>query len=168
MPSAVSSAHHRLLAGSAVVGQGYSRPWSTVTNAKRLVMRHPNDIKIPSHHRHASKKIIEQGGKRAIGLQTPNYPRAFTPEELCGIVLTNVKTYVETSLNGSVESAVITVPVAFTASQRLSLKEAALAAGLQLLRVIDDTAAFAIAVIPTIQKSRLISTPRSFPPTPRC
>ncbi len=93
-------------------------------------MRHANDIKIPSHHRHASTKIIEQGGKRAIRLQTLKRTKNYTPEELCAIILTNVKIYAEASLNGSVKSAVIAVPAAFTSSQRLSVKEAAQAAGL--------------------------------------
>ena len=95
--------------------------------------------------KHFPFKIINKGGKPLIEIVFKGETKHFTPEEISSMVLTKMRETAESYLGGEVNNAVITVPAYFNDSQRQATKDAGMIAGLNVLRIINEPTAAAIA-----------------------
>ena len=141
-PSWVAFADSERLIGEAAVNQAIGNPENTVYDAKRLIGRKfsdptvQSDIKLWPFNVVADandKPLIEFGDKK------------FHPEEISAMVLTKMKETAEAYLGHPVTKAVITVPAYFNDSQRQATKDAGTIAGLEVLRIINEPTAAAVA-----------------------
>jgi L1 cell adhesion molecule like protein len=120
-------------------------PNNTVFDAKRLIGRKFDDATVQADMKHWPFKVISEGGKPKIQVEYKNETKAFTPEEISSMVLTKMKEIAEAYLGKKVSEAVITVPAYFNDSQRQATKDAGVIAGLNVLRIINEPTAAAIA-----------------------
>merc|ERR1711933_526363 len=95
--------------------------------------------------KHFPFKIIEKAGNPVIQVDFKGEKKNFTPEEISSMVLTKMRETSEAYLGGTVNNAVVTVPAYFNDSQRQATKDAGLIAGLNVLRIINEPTAAAIA-----------------------
>jgi heat shock protein 1/8 len=120
-------------------------PANTVFDAKRLIGRKFADPEVQADMKHFPFKIIDKGGKPVIQVEFKGETKTFTPEEISSMVLTKMRETAESYLGGTVNNAVVTVPAYFNDSQRQATKDAGLIAGLNVLRIINEPTAAAIA-----------------------
>jgi len=144
-PSFVAFTDTERLIGDAAKNQVAMNPHNTVFDAKRLIGRKFNDPEVQSDMKHFPFKVIDKGGKPAIQVEFKGETKIFTPEEISSMVLTKMRETAESYLGGTVNNAVITVPAYFNDSQRQATKDAGLIAGLNVLRIINEPTAAAIA-----------------------
>lgn len=95
--------------------------------------------------KHFPFKIIDRAGKPVIQVEFKGETKVFTPEEISSMVLTKMRETAESYLGGTVTNAVVTVPAYFNDSQRQATKDSGLIAGLNVLRIINEPTAAAIA-----------------------
>ena len=95
--------------------------------------------------KHWPFKVVDISGKPKIGVEFKYEEKTFTPEEISSIVLTKMKETAESYLGQAVKDAVITVPAYFNDSQRQATKDAVIIARLNVLRIINEPTAAAIA-----------------------
>ena len=145
-PSQVGFSGSERIIGDGAKNQGVSNPTNTIYDAKRLIGRKFSDPVIQQDIKSWPFKV-EQGDndKPFIKVDFNNEQKSFSPEEISAMVLTKMKDIAETYLGEKVESAVITVPAYFSDSQRTATKDAGSIAGLEVLRVINEPTAAAIA-----------------------
>ncbi|KII84135.1 hypothetical protein PLICRDRAFT_46498 [Plicaturopsis crispa FD-325 SS-3] len=144
-PSWVSFTDDERLVGDSAKNAFHSNPTNTVFDAKRLIGRKMDDKDIQRDMKHWPYKVIEKNGKPAISIQYRNEQRDFTPEEISAMVLGKMKETAEAYLGEKVTHAVVTVPAYFNDAQRQATKDAGTIAGLQVLRIINEPTAAAIA-----------------------
>ncbi|TPR08373.1 26S proteasome regulatory subunit rpn8 domain protein [Aspergillus niger] len=120
-------------------------PHNTVFDAKRLIGRRFADAEVQSDMKHWPFKVVEKGGKPIVEVEFKGETKQFTPEEVSSMILTKMRETAEAYLGGTVNNAVITVPAYFNDSQRQATKDAGLIAGLNVLRIINEPTAAAIA-----------------------
>jgi L1 cell adhesion molecule like protein len=120
-------------------------PHNTVFDAKRLIGRKFEDAEVQADMKHFPFKVIPRGGKPVIEVEFKGETKVFTPEEISSMVLIKMRETAEAYLGGTVNNAVITVPAYFNDSQRQATKDAGLIAGLNVLRIINEPTAAAIA-----------------------
>jgi heat shock 70kDa protein 1/2/6/8 len=144
-PSYVAFTDTERLIGDAAKNQVAMNPHNTVFDAKRLVGRRFNDAEVQSDMKHWPFKVIDKDGKPIVEIEHKGEKKTFTPEEISSMVLVKMREVSEAYLGGKVESAVITVPAYFNDSQRQATKDAGLIAGLNVLRIINEPTAAAIA-----------------------
>ncbi|GFS54527.1 major heat shock 70 kDa protein Aa [Trichonephila inaurata madagascariensis] len=120
-------------------------PENTIFDAKRLIGRKYDDPKIQQDLVNWPFKVINQGGKPKISVEFKGEPKIFNPEEISAMVLTKMKETAEMYLGQKVTDAVITVPAYFNDSQRQATKDAGKIAGLNVLRIINEPTAAALA-----------------------
>ncbi|KAL2133451.1 hypothetical protein VTI74DRAFT_2337 [Chaetomium olivicolor] len=144
-PSFVAFTDTERLIGDAAKNQVAMNPHNTVFDAKRLIGRKFNDPEVQSDMKHFPFKVIDRGGKPVIEVEFKGEKKVFTPEEISSMVLTKMRETAESYLGGTVNNAVITVPAYFNDSQRQATKDAGLIAGLNVLRIINEPTAAAIA-----------------------
>lgn len=95
--------------------------------------------------KHFPFKIVDKGGKPYVQIEFKGETKVFSPEEISSMVLTKMRETAESYLGGTVNNAVITVPAYFNDSQRQATKDSGLIAGLNVLRIINEPTAAAIA-----------------------
>ena len=144
-PSYVSFNENERLIGDAAKSMVSSNPFNTVFDAKRLIGKKFNDQKVQEDMKHFTYKIIDKTGKPYIKVNYLNEEKTFSPEEISAMILTKMKAVAESYLGSSVTDAVITVPAYFNDSQRQATKDAGTIAGLNVLRIINEPTAAAIA-----------------------
>lgn len=144
-PSFVAFTDTERLIGDAAKNQVAMNPHNTVFDAKRLIGRKFADAEVQSDMKHFPFKIIDRAGKPVIQVEFKGETKTFTPEEISSMVLTKMRETAESYLGGTVNNAVITVPAYFNDSQRQATKDAGLIAGLNVLRIINEPTAAAIA-----------------------
>ncbi|KAJ2365005.1 Hsp70 chaperone, partial [Coemansia sp. RSA 2611] len=145
-PSYVAFTDTERLIGDAAKNQVAMNPHNTVFDAKRLIGRKFADEEVQSDMKHWPFKIINKdGGKPVIQVEFKGETKQFTPEEISSMVLIKMRETAEAFLGGEVKDAVITVPAYFNDSQRQATKDAGLIAGLNVLRIINEPTAAAIA-----------------------
>ena len=144
-PSYVAFTDSERLIGTAAKNQSSQNPENTIFDAKRLIGRLFNDPATQSDMKHFPFKVISKDNKPIIQANYKNELKDFQPEEISSMILTKMKTIAEDYLGEKVESAVITVPAYFNDSQRQSTKDAGAIAGLNVLRIINEPTAAAIA-----------------------
>ncbi|CDO53804.1 hypothetical protein DV451_001033 [Geotrichum candidum] len=144
-PSFVAFTDSERLIGDAAKNQAAMNPANTVFDAKRLIGRKFSDAEVQSDMKHFPFAVIDKGGKPVIKVEFKGEEKVFTPEEISSMILTKMKETAEGFLGGNVTNAVITVPAYFNDSQRQATKDAGLIAGLNVLRIINEPTAAAIA-----------------------
>lgn len=143
--STVAFTDSERLIGDAAKNQAAMNPTNTVFDAKRLIGRKFSDAEVQEDMKHFPFKVVDKGGKPQIQVEFKGETKVFTPEEISSMILTKMKETAETYLGGKVTDAVITVPAYFNDSQRQATKDAGLIAGLNVLRIINEPTAAAIA-----------------------
>ena len=144
-PSYVSFNENERLIGDAAKSMVSSNPFNTVFDAKRLIGKKLNDQKVQEDMKHFTYKVVDKSGKPYIKVNYLNEEKTFSPEEISAMILTKMKAVAESYLGSSVTDAVITVPAYFNDSQRQATKDAGTIAGLNVLRIINEPTAAAIA-----------------------
>ncbi|KAK4130288.1 heat shock protein 70 [Trichocladium antarcticum] len=144
-PSFVAFTDTERLIGDAAKNQVAMNPYNTVFDAKRLIGRKFTDAEVQADMKHFPFKIIDRAGKPVIEIEFKGEKKVFTPEEISSMVLTKMRETAEAYLGGTVNNAVVTVPAYFNDSQRQATKDAGLIAGLNVLRIINEPTAAAIA-----------------------
>ncbi|XP_014288075.1 heat shock protein 68 [Halyomorpha halys] len=144
-PSYVAFTETERLIGDAAKNQVAMNPQNTVFDAKRLIGRKFEDPKIQEDIRHWPFKVINDNSKPKIRVQYKGESKKFAPEEVSSMVLTKMKEIAEAYLGNKVRDAVITVPAYFNDSQRQATKDAGAIAGLNVLRIINEPTAAALA-----------------------
>ncbi|XP_049612855.1 heat shock 70 kDa protein 1 [Syngnathus scovelli] len=144
-PSYVAFTDTERLIGDAAKNQVALNPNNTVFDAKRLIGRKFDDPVVAADRKHWPFKVISDGGKPKIMVQYKGEEKAFNPEEISSMVLVKMKEIAEAYLGQQVSNAVVTVPAYFNDSQRQATKDAGVIAGLNILRIINEPTAAAIA-----------------------
>jgi heat shock protein 1/8 len=144
-PSYVAFTDTERLIGDAAKNQVAMNPHNTVFDAKRLIGRRFDDATVQSDMKHWPFKVIPEGTKPKIQVEYKAETKTFTPEEISSMVLTKMKETAEAYLGKQVKDAVVTVPAYFNDSQRQATKDAGTIAGLNVLRIINEPTAAAIA-----------------------
>ncbi|KRZ69869.1 Heat shock 70 kDa protein, partial [Trichinella papuae] len=144
-PSYVAFTDTERLIGDAAKNQVALNPHNTVFDAKRLIGRRFDDAAVQSDMKHWPFKVINDGTKPKIQVEYKGESKSFTPEEISAMVLVKMKETAEAYLGKTVKDAVITVPAYFNDSQRQATKDAGTISGLNVLRIINEPTAAAIA-----------------------
>merc|ERR1712198_245718 len=133
------------LIGDPAKNQVAINPTNTIFDAKRLIGRKFEDSTVQSDMKHWPFKVGNHGGKPKLEVEYKSDQKTFTPEEISAMVLTKMKETAESYLGHEVKDAVVTVPAYFNDSQRQATKDAGVIAGLNILRIINEPTAAAIA-----------------------
>jgi len=144
-PSYVGFTDTERLIGDGAKNQVAMNPSNTIFDAKRLIGRNYNDPTVQSDMKHWPFKVGNHGGKPKLEVEYKSDQKTFTPEEISAMVLTKMKETPESYLGHEVKDAVVTVPAYFNDSQRQATKDAGVIAGLNILRIINEPTAAAIA-----------------------
>ena len=116
-------------------------PENTIFSVKRLMGKAYNDIE--AFGKRAAYRIVENDDEELVRVQIKD--RFFTPIELSSIILKALKSRAETVIDGYVDKAVITVPAYFNDSQRQATRDAGKLAGIDVLRIVNEPTAAALA-----------------------
>jgi heat shock protein 1/8 len=144
-PSYVAFTDTERLIGDAAKNQVAMNPTNTVFDAKRLIGRRFNDAEVQSDMKHWPFTVVNKESKPYIQIEYRGENKTFSPEEISSMVLIKMKETAEAYLGKSVKNAVITVPAYFNDSQRQATKDAGVISGLNVLRIINEPTAAAIA-----------------------
>jgi len=144
-PSYVAFTDTERLIGDAAKNQVAMNPTNTIFDAKRLIGRNYSDTTVQSDMKHWPFRVISAGGKPKLQVEYKTEEKDFTPEEISSMVLTKMKETAESYLGHEVKDAVVTVPAYFNDSQRQATKDAGVIAGINVLRIINEPTAAAIA-----------------------
>ena len=144
-PSHVAFSDTERLIGDAAKQQVSRNPEGSVFDAKRLIGRRYDDKVVQSDMKHWPFAVVNKGGKPHIRVPFKGEDKVFTPEEISSMVLVKMKETAEAYLGQSIKDAVITVPAYFNDSQRQATKDAGRIAGLNVIRVINEPTAAALA-----------------------
>ena len=144
-PSYVAFTDNERLIGNAAKNQASQNPENTIFDAKRLIGRVFNDSATQSDIKHFPFNVIDKNNKPIIQANYKGELKDFQPEEISSMVLIKMKEIAEAYLGEDIDGAVITVPAYFNDSQRQSTKDAGAIAGLNVLRIINEPTAAAIA-----------------------
>ncbi|ONH78829.1 Heat shock protein SSB2 [Saccharomyces cerevisiae] len=144
-PSFVAFTPEERLIGDAAKNQAALNPRNTVFDAKRLIGRRFDDESVQKDMKTWPFKVIDVDGNPVIEVQYLEETKTFSPQEISAMVLTKMKEIAEAKIGKKVEKAVITVPAYFNDAQRQATKDAGAIAGLNVLRIINEPTAAAIA-----------------------
>lgn len=116
-----------------------------ISDAKRLIGRRFDDDSVQRDIKHWSFTVENDGGKPKIQVDYKGESKLFFPEEISSMVLMKMKETAKANLGKTVTDAVVTVPAYFNDSQRQATKDAGMISGLNVLRIINEPTAAAIA-----------------------
>ena len=144
-PSHVAFTDTERLIGDAAKQQVARNPENSVFDAKRLIGRQYNDPTVQADMKHWPFTVTSDQGKPKIKVTYQGEEKVLAPEEVSAMVLQKMKETAEAYLGKKVTDAVITVPAYFNDSQRLATKDAGQITGLNVLRIINEPTAAALA-----------------------
>ena len=145
-PSYVAFTDSERLIGDAAKNQVSMNPLNTVFDAKRLIGRQFGDEEVQADMKHLPFSVVEgASGQPVVRVGHKGKNKNLRPEEVSAMVLGKLKEDAEAYLGGPVTKAVITVPAYFNDAQRKATKDAGAIAGLEVLRIINEPTAAAIA-----------------------
>lgn len=144
-PSYVAFTDSERLIGDSAKNQVAMNPSNTIFDAKRLIGRKFDDPTIQADMKHWPFTVINDNGKPKIQVSYKGEEKTFYPEEISSMVLNKMKEVAESYVGNTIKDAVITVPAYFNDSQRQATKDAGTISGLNILRIINEPTAAAIA-----------------------
>ena len=145
-PSVVAFSEAERLVGDGARNQLPQNPENTIYAIKRLIGRKYQDATVQRDKKMLSYQVVEdKDGKPRVQVTVQGKAKQFTPEEISAMVLQKMKEIAETYLGTKVKNAVVTVPAYFNDAQRQSTKDAGTIAGLNVVRIINEPTAAAIA-----------------------
>ena len=146
IPSYVSFSDEEKLVGDAAKNQSTMNPKNTVYDTKRLIGRKFNDSVVQEDIKLWSFNVTgDANNKPLINVKYKKEDKSFHPEEISAMVIQRLKETTESFLGHPLKKVVITVPAYFNDSQRQATKDAGAIAGLEVLRIINEPTAAAIA-----------------------
>jgi heat shock protein 5 len=144
-PSYVAFDDEDRLIGDAAKNQASLNPHNTIFDVKRLIGRAFSDSTVQKDKKLLPYSIVNKNGKPNIEVTVNDKKKTFSPEEISAMVLTKMKETAETFLGYEVKNAVVTVPAYFNDAQRQATKDAGTIAGLNVMRIINEPTAAALA-----------------------
>lgn len=144
-PSYVAFTDTERLIGDAAKNQSAINPKNTVFDAKRLIGRSFDDPQVQEDMKHFTFDVVNKGGQPKIRVESMGEEKVFAPEEISSMVIGKLKNITETYTGEDLKDVVITVPAYFNDAQRQATKDAGTIAGLNVLRIINEPTAAAIA-----------------------
>ena len=146
-PSYVSFTDTERLVGDGAKNNAAANPLNTIFDAKRLIGRTFKDPIVQADMKHWPFTVLEdkENGKPLIQVTYKDELKTFRPEEISAAVLQKMKQTAEGFLNATVTDVVITVPAYFNDAQRQATKDAGAIAGMNVLRIINEPTAAALA-----------------------
>jgi L1 cell adhesion molecule like protein len=145
-PSYVSFTETERLIGEAAYNIAANNPKNTVYDSKRMIGLKYADPSVQSDLKHFSFDVVcKEGDKPYVRVMFKGEQRDFAPEEISSMVLSRMRDTAEAYLGKKVKKAVVTVPAYFNDSQRQATKDAGTISGLEILRIINEPTAAAIA-----------------------
>ncbi|KAK4384830.1 Luminal-binding protein 5 [Sesamum angolense] len=145
-PSWVGFTDNERLIGEAAKNQAAVNPERTIFDVKRLIGRKFEDKEVQRDMKLVPYKIVNKDGKPYIEVKIKDgETKVFSPEEVSAMILTKMKETAEAYLGKKIKDAVVTVPAYFNDAQRQATKDAGIIAGLNVVRIINEPTAAAIA-----------------------
>jgi len=144
-PSYVGFNDKERLVGDAAKNSAAQNPTNTVYDAKRLIGREFNDPLLQKEMKTLSYSVVNDGNKPKIKVEYMGDTKKFTPEEISAMILGEMRQVASAYLGEDIVDAVVTVPAYFNDAQRQATKDASVIAGLNVLRIINEPTAAAIA-----------------------
>eukprot|EP01057_Protomagalhaensia_wolfi_P000051 Protomagalhaensia_wolfi_Nauph_80__50@NODE_102_length_3699_cov_319_356284_g69_i1_p1_GENE_NODE_102_length_3699_cov_319_356284_g69_i1NODE_102_length_3699_cov_319_356284_g69_i1_p1_ORF_typecomplete_len657_score195_79HSP70/PF00012_20/3e127HSP70/PF00012_20/8_2e02MreB_Mbl/PF06723_13/7_6e28MreB_Mbl/PF06723_13/1_1e03PilM_2/PF11104_8/1_3e02PilM_2/PF11104_8/6_6e06StbA/PF06406_11/2_1e06StbA/PF06406_11/3_6e02DDR/PF08841_10/0_00052DDR/PF08841_10/9_1PpxGppA/PF02541_16/0_0014PpxGppA/PF02541_16/51FGGY_C/PF02782_1 len=133
------------LIGEAAKNQATIYPSETIFDVKRLIGRRYSEESVQRDKKLLPYEILNQEGKPQISVSVGDVKKNMAPEEVSAIVLGKMKEIAESYLGKEVKNAVVTVPAYFNDAQRQATKDAGTIAGMNVIRIINEPTAAAIA-----------------------
>lgn len=144
-PSYVAFTTGERLIGDAAKNQAAMNPGNTVFDVKRFIGRKYSDATVQKDKKLLPFNIVNKGGKPFVNVEVSGESKTFSPEEISAMVLGKMKKTAEEYLGKEVKNAVVTVPAYFNDAQRQATKDAGTIAGLNVVRILNEPTAAAIA-----------------------
>ncbi|CAN0906674.1 Luminal-binding protein [Linum grandiflorum] len=146
-PSSVafSATDSERLIGESAKNQAALNPFRTIFDVKRLIGKNYEDEEVQRDMRYLTYPVVNRDGKPYVEVEVKGKGKAFSPEEISAMVLTKMKETAELYLGKPVVHAVVTVPAYFNDAQRKATKDAGTIAGLNVIRIINEPTAGALA-----------------------
>jgi len=144
-PSYVAFTDSERLIGDAAKNQVAMNPANTVFDAKRLIGRKFDDSAVQADMKHWPFSVKDEAGTAKICVEYLGESKSFSPQEISSMVLVKMRETAEAYLGIPITDAVITVPAYFNDSQRQATKDAGAISGMNVLRIINEPTAAAIA-----------------------
>lgn len=145
-PSFVAFTDEERLVGEAAKNQAHMNPERSISAVKRLIGRNYKDKEIQKDKKLVSYDIVDKNGKPYVRTKVNGgETKTLSAEEISAMVLIKMKEIAENYLGQEVKNAVITVPAYFNDAQRAATKDAGIIAGLNVLRILNEPTAAAIA-----------------------
>lgn len=144
-PSFVAFTDDERLVGEAAKNQASENTERSIYSVKRLIGRDYNDKEVQNDKKLLPYNIVSKNGKPFIETTIGGAKKQMSPEEISSMILVKMKQIAEAYIGEEVKNAVITVPAYFNDAQRQATKDAGLIAGLNVLRIINEPTAAAIA-----------------------
>lgn len=144
-PSYVAFTDNERLIGDAAKNQAALNPKNTIFDAKRIIGRKYSDPIVQSDMKYWPFAVVNVNDKPHIEVEFQGTKKQFTPEQISSMVLTKMKETASSYLGEQITDAVITVPAYFNDAQRQATKDAGTIAGLNVLRIINEPTAAALA-----------------------
>ncbi|KAF2405338.1 78 kDa glucose-regulated protein precursor [Trichodelitschia bisporula] len=144
-PSWVAFTDDERLVGDAAKNQFANNPQRTIFDIKRLIGRKFQEKDVQGDIKHFPFKVVGKDGNPKVKVDVHGEEKTFSPEEISAMVLQKMKEVAENYLGQKVVNAVVTVPAYFNDAQRAATKDAGTIAGLNVLRVVNEPTAAALA-----------------------
>ena len=144
-PSYVAFTKDERLIGEAAKNQATINPQNTIFDIKRLIGRDYGDSTVQQDKKLLPYKIINRNGKPYVSVESKGEEKVLSPEEISAMILTRMKQTAETYLGRPVKKAIVTVPAYFNDAQRQATRDAGAIAGLDVLRIMSEPTAAALA-----------------------
>jgi len=144
-PSVVAFVDAEQLVGEVAVQQAVKNASNTVVEAKRLLGRRHDDEDVKKDAARWRFALTKNDGKACVQVQFKGAASVFTPEALCGMVISNLKSSAEAFVHAQVKNCVLAAPIYWNDEQRAALAAAASSAGLTVLRILSEPVAAAMA-----------------------
>ena len=144
-PSVVAFTEEERLVGEAAKNQATKNPQGTIYDVKRLIGRKFHEKEVQHDAKFLPYEIVNSEGKAYIKTNFKGESKVFSPEQVSAMVLEKMKQIAEKYLSKEVKNAVVTVPAYFNDSQRQATKDAGTISGLNVLRIVNEPTAAAMA-----------------------